>query len=153
MEHPIESSPIMRYPTLTSFNQNQLSDSTLFALTEASHPTTPRQPTHPVPPNAPARVRSPPTPPPPLPPVLSRSVTRYVPVRFNFETQRLEFIIIGIPENDEFGNPRSRDNWISMLKMFTQERYQDIWMTLNLEKYVDDEGNFDESEFMKDIRQ
>jgi hypothetical protein len=157
----IESSPIRRFPTAEITTSSQLSEMTRIALTQASlvdhdAPTTPRQPTRPVPPYAPLRrmrnvdmdVEEPL---PPQLPVLSRTVKRYVPVRFNLETGDLEIVTMGIPEKDESGNPRTRESWIRTLKMCTPDDNRSIWDTYNLAKYVDDRGIFDELEFMADM--
>ena len=157
MAHSTQSTPIQRYPTSTTFQSSQLSEATRIALSQASQmdieaPTTPRQPTHPVPPNAPARVRDQDVPPPPPLPMLSRSVRRYVPVGFDLETGDIKVAILGIPERDEMGNPRTRESWIQVLKSCIPESNQGIWETFNLEKYVDDRGIFDELEFMADNR-
>jgi hypothetical protein len=148
----IDSTPIRRYPTETIV-ETQLSEMTRIALEKASKvedaPTTPRQPTHPVPPNAPQRKRSE-TPPPPFPPKLSRSVKRFIPYKFNIDTGKLEVVVMGVAENDDEGNPRTRESWIKALKSCIPERYQEIWDTLNLEKYVDNYGIFDENKFNRE---
>lgn len=147
----IETTPIRRYPTTEAVVESQLSDMTRIALTEASKvdaPTTPRQPTHPVPPNAPQRKRSE-SPPPPFP-ILSRTVKRFIPYKYNLDTGKLEVVVMGIAENDVNGFSRTRESWIEALKSCIPERYQDIWDTLNLEKYVDNYGIFDENKFNRE---
>lgn len=157
MAHSHQSTSIQRFPTSVTFQPSQLSEATRIALSQASqmdieNPTTPRQPTHPVPPNAPARVREQDIPPPPTLPMLSRSVKRYVPYGVDLETGDIKVAVIGIPERDEMGNPRTRESWIRALKRCTPEANQGIWETFDLERYVDDRGIFDELQFMADNR-
>jgi hypothetical protein len=78
-------------------------------------------------------------------PKLIRTSKYEIPIKFDINTNELEFTFLGLYISKENGDNFTREEWINILKENTPKNSKYIWDLLKLEDCVLENGRFDKS--------